>query len=292
MSGQWPTEWDDPEDFAEDAEQLDTEAEARLSEVAEYLASVPAPALPDAIEARISAALAAESALRAPEADRSRTLGPAPARARVRRRLHIRPALVGWPLVACLLFAGIVFGISRGSSSSSSSATAASAPSAVPEGSSAAASAAQGYSAGGNRSAVSGSSAALVIIESGTRYQAATLAGQVRAALVTFGASQASIVPGARDSAPASVSAPAASSSSAPAGLPAVTSRLRACVLHFTAHPRLIDRATYQGTPVYVIAGSSHVWVVGLECTAARPDLIASVSLAGLSRESPRPRIG
>jgi hypothetical protein len=53
-------------------------------------------------------------------------------------------------------------------------------------------------------------------------------------------------------------------------------------VVHFTgeAAPRLIDRATYHGTPVYVIASDSHVWVVGLGCTAAHPDLIASAPLA------------
>src|ERR1700726_1469956 len=79
MSGQWPPEWEDQEEESSAAaDQLDTEAEARLSEVAAYLASVPVPVLPDAVETRINAALAAEAA-------GSRALGPAPARARVRR---------------------------------------------------------------------------------------------------------------------------------------------------------------------------------------------------------------
>ena len=65
MSGQWPPEWEDPDDgFPEETDQTDTEADARLSELAAYLASVPAPALPAAVEARLSAALAAESATR------------------------------------------------------------------------------------------------------------------------------------------------------------------------------------------------------------------------------------
>ena len=65
MSGQWPPEWDDPEDISGEADQQDTEAETGLSEVAAYLASVPAPVMPASVEARISAALAVEAAARA-----------------------------------------------------------------------------------------------------------------------------------------------------------------------------------------------------------------------------------
>jgi hypothetical protein len=46
--------------------------------------------------------------------------------------------------------------------------------------------------------------------------------------------------------------------------------------------PRLVDRATYQGEPAYVIASSARVWVVEPGCTAAITDLIVSVALAGL----------
>jgi hypothetical protein len=54
-------------------------------------------------------------------------------------------------------------------------------------------------------------------------------------------------------------------------------------VAYFTngAPPRLVDRATYNGLPAYVIASSTHVWVVGLGCTAANPQLVTSVPLAG-----------
>jgi hypothetical protein len=45
--------------------------------------------------------------------------------------------------------------------------------------------------------------------------------------------------------------------------------------------PSLVDRATYQGKQVYVIAVPSEAWVVGLDCTATHPDLITSVSLTG-----------
>jgi hypothetical protein len=61
------------------------------------------------------------------------------------------------------------------------------------------------------------------------------------------------------------------------------TTQLRGCVQHFTGdtQPQLVDRATYQGTPAYVIASTSRVWVVGLGCTATKPELITSVPLAG-----------
>src|SRR6185437_9930109 len=93
MSGQWPPEWDDPEEeFPQGADQPDAAAEARLSEVSAYLASVPAPAMPEAVEARISAPLAVEAVARAdtpgtpgPGEPGSRTLGAPPPRARVRR---------------------------------------------------------------------------------------------------------------------------------------------------------------------------------------------------------------
>ena len=153
MSGHWPPEWEDSEEeFSGENDQLDTEAEARLSEVAAFLATVPAPAMPDAVESRISAALATEAATRAESAaqpdgspDRkaaapangARSLGPAPDRARVRRhrdgggprrRFRVRPQVVGGSLVTVLLVALVAFGLSRaGSSSSSSSAAAGSA---------------------------------------------------------------------------------------------------------------------------------------------------------------------
>ncbi len=122
------------------ADQLDAEAEARLSEVAAFLASVPAPALPDAVEARISAALAAEAAARQPTragpapadgaADGSE--GPAAARAArgrrqpgrrrgPRRGFRVRPAGGGRlaRLSACC-WPACGFALSRGSSSSQS----------------------------------------------------------------------------------------------------------------------------------------------------------------------------
>jgi hypothetical protein len=285
MSGHWPPEWDDPEEeFPEEADQSDATVlaeagEARLSEVGAYLASVPVPALPDAVEARINAALAAEAA-------GSRPLGPAPAQARVRRhslrqhglRRHSgggrpprgflrRPVVAVGSLVVCLLLAGLGFTLSRGSTPEPESSSSTAAGSGFAAGSSSAGSRAAGApgvvpAASASSSSPSrlgpqnaGSESSFLVTASGTRYQRATLTGQVHA----------------RSAGSTSVGAPPSAA-------------LRGCVLHLTggALPRLVDRATYQGEPSYVIASSTRVWVVGLGCTAAKTELIVSVALAGL----------
>jgi len=345
MSGQWPPEWDDPADIPGEADQQDTEAETGLSEVAAYLASVPAPAMPGSVEARISAALAVEAATRgglaapaggdaneggtaeapgpaqapgsaqADGAAGARVLGSPPARARVRRRgiaerrrereirkifesrrqRDVREVLgkfVIGPLAVVLLVVVIALGLSRvGSSSSSSSAGSggvfgAAAPNAAAS-SAAAASGGSGKSSAASGALASASAAApastsapgFAVVRTGTRYQRATLAQQARAQVL---AAQA------RESGQTEV--PSASSSGSVASVPgpllssnAASAQLRACVLKVTGGvlPKLVDQATYQGTPVYVIASSNHVWVVGLGCTAARPQVIASVPLAG-----------
>jgi hypothetical protein len=297
MSGQWPPGWEDPEDESpEGAGQTDTEAEARLSEVAAYLASVPVPVMPDAVETRIDAALAAEAAgSHAPE--------PAPARARVhsvqghsvrrhsvgrhRVRRHTvgrdsgdgrsrrdlllrRPVVAAVSLVVCLLLAGLGFTLAHGGSPGPSPAAA---PAAGTSSSSEARSSAAGASAAGSSAAAAepaprasshrpqnaGSESSFLVTASGTKYQRATLADQARAR-----------------------SASSASAGTAAGAAPSAA--LRGCVLHLTggAMPRLVDRATYQGEPAYVVVSSTRVWVVGLGCTAAKTELIVSVALAGL----------
>jgi hypothetical protein len=100
------------------------------------------------------------------------------------------------------------------------------------------------------------STASFQVTTSGTDYERSTLAAQASAAMAAGST--------------AAHTAPAAA--------------LRGCVLKVTggATPRLVDRAAYQGGPAYIIADSTHVWVVGRGCTAAKPDLIVSVALAGL----------
>lgn len=277
MSGQWPPEWEDPEEEftegAEDATELANVEEARLSEVAAHLASVPVPTIPEAVETRIEAALATE-------ANWSRLLGPPSARARVRRRtlgrqpggerrrsfLHGQARGIGL-VVVCLLLAGLGFALSRGAPESESS-SAAGGPAAglnTAQGSSSAGSSAAG--AAPRPSALgpedgSGSGVSFAVTASGTRYERATLAEQVRGRLTANGSGKA----------------PGSSSSAAP------SATLRGCVRQVAggALLRLVDRATYQGEPAYVIASSTRVWVVGLGCTAAKTELVVSVALAGL----------
>jgi hypothetical protein len=226
-----------------------------------------------------------------------RVLRPVPARARVRRRgergrrgeRDVRKVVgrfVVGPLAVCLLIVLIALGLSHaGNSSSSSSASSLGGQAAganTSASSAAASSSAFGLSSAAASAAVpgpastaagtfAGKSAGFKVTESGTRYQPATLAQQVLAVQ-------------AREPAPSAVPAAsaAASASSAPQAS-APTAQLRACVLKVTGGvlPELVDRATYQGTPVYVIASSSRVWVVGLGCTVARTQLITSVPLAG-----------
>ena len=316
MSGHWPPEWEDPgEEFSAETDQLDTTVSAeageeRLSEVAAYLASVPVPALPDAVEVRISAALAAETAARpeqgaprpeqgtpraeqgAPQAEQAeqaaapptaagaRKLGPSRERGRGRRHrggdrprrdFRLRPLTAAGGLVACLLLAGLGYAIAQSHTTESTFSSAAPAPASAA--SSAAASAAAGpeapQSAAGAREPEAGSSSAsFAVTTSGTKYHQATLSAQVRAKLAALAGQETSAgtVPG-----PSSTAA-------------APSPTLRGCVLHLTggAPPRLVDRATYQGEPAYIVASSTRVWVVGLGCTAAKTELIGSVALAGL----------
>lgn len=345
MSDDWPPEghppvppeWEDPEEkFPEGADQVDTEAETRLSAVTAYLASVPPPVLPDAFEARISAAIAAEAAARAetpsPAAEASaatgassatgtftaagasragsaspatgasagasagtgafratgasaatgepRTLGSAPRRARVarrraagrsRQRLRSRSLLAVASVVACLVLAGLGYGLSRGTSGPSrlSPAAGAAAGSSAARDSTAAAGPSYTPQAGAPAAPVpaasAGAGASFRVTASGTGYQRSTLAGQVRVVLSHENTKPSGAeVPGARS----------ATGSASP---------LYGCVLHLTGgqSPLLVDRATYQGQAAYIVASSSRVWVVGLGCTAAKPELIVSVPLAG-----------
>ena len=305
MSGHWPPEWEDSEDeFPQETDQLDPDTVARLSAVTAYLSSVPAPTLPDAFEARISAALATEAAERAASgpaddatpAVAARTLEPASTRTRRGRhhggggpRRASRALLTSGSVVAvCLVLVGFVVLLSRSASTSSSSSAVAGA--AGGSNSSAASSSGAGSSSAAGTSAVpnlpgpantefGGNVSNFTVTTSGTKYQAATLAAQVRARLAASGI----MTQAPSASAPAASASSSALAGSSSSGAPVPTG-LRGCVLRLTGGvlPRLVDRATYQGEAAYIIAGSNRVWVVGLGCTAAKTELIASVPLAGL----------
>jgi hypothetical protein len=153
-----------------------------------------------------------------------------------------------------------VYGIAHLSSGSSSSSAASSAAGSAAAGSES--SPLAGAQAPGTHTrlepADSAPAAAFAVTASGTNYQSATLAQQVRAQLAR---------PAKTAALPAAEAAPSA--------------QLSACVLHLTGQmrPSLVDRATYQGKPAYVIAVTNWAWVVGTGCTASNPELIASVGL-------------
>jgi hypothetical protein len=253
----------------------------QLAAVTTVLASAPEPAMPDAVESRIMAALATEAALvteaspvtepahdTAAKRDTAlRSVGGDGGGARRRAggrsgrsgpgNRWLRPAVLASAAAACLVLLGGVYGITHLSSGSSSSSAASSA-----EGSAAAGSESSplaGAQAPGTRlePADSAPVAAFTVTASGTNYLPATLALQVRAQLARS----------AKTAQPAAEAAPSA--------------QLSACVLHLTGQmrPKLVDRATYQGKPAYVIAVTNRAWVVGTGCTASNPELIASVRL-------------
>ncbi len=85
----------------------------------------------------------------------------------------------------------------------------------------------------------------------------------------------------------AGATAPAAGASSAAStsgvGGSTPSPGLSGCVSKVTggAAPSLVDRASYDGIPAYIIAVPTRVWVVRLGCTATDTQLITAVPLAG-----------
>lgn len=258
----------------------------QLAAVTTMLASAPEPAMPDAVESRIMAALATEAALvtetpHDTEASPATEAvhGTAAKRATALRSVGgdgggslrrpggrsgrsgpgnrwLRPAVLASAAAACLVLLGGVYGITHLSSGSGSSSAASSAAGSAAAGSESSP-LAGGQAPGTRLEPADSASAAFTVTASGTNYLPATLAPQVRAQLARS----------AKTALPAAEAAPSA--------------QLSACVLHLTGQrrPSLVDRATYQGKPAYVIAVTNRAWVVGTGCTASNPQLIASVGL-------------
>jgi len=296
---------------------LDVLAE-HLAEVRSALASAPMPTLPDAFAMRIGAAIAAESATRmentatggesatvrsiSPEsspaaadggtttAPRARSLvagarraarrpgasrasGPAGSRPPGKWRTRLVSAPVMAPLLICLVLAGFGYLFTRmGGESSSSSSAAASAASPLNRAEAGSAVPYSGSVPTKGASNLAGQLPDFTVTDTGTRYEAATLAALVHDELTP--ASSASS-PGAEPSASAA--------SSAIIGGYVASRALTGCVYRLTsnARPSLVDRATYAGKLAYIIAVPSRVWVVGLGCTAANPELITTIALTG-----------
>ena len=82
--------------------------------------------------------------------------------------------------------------------------------------------------------------------------------------------------------APAPSASAAASASAASAGY-VPSAQLSGCVSAVTGGvaPSLVDKASYDGIPAYIIAVPTRVWVVGRGCTAADTQLIVQARLKG-----------
>jgi hypothetical protein len=279
----------------------------QLSAVTWALASTPAPSLPYAVERRIGAAIAAEATARrtasltagsmadpsAPSAADS--LAPAIPAAAERRparrwsprralgsagpRLRLSPVQVLVSVAACLLLAGLGYLLSvPGAAGMPSSAGAAPALRSVPASGTGSSGHRQGRDAISPTNAsgptIGSNGTAFLVIVSAIRYRKSTLRAQVSSQLAVS------------DPAPGMGGGPGSSPAVfVPPSSPAVfvpPSSLVGCVMHLTGYvkPAFVQRATYQAMPAYVIAVPDKAWVVGLSCTAAKPALITSVTLA------------
>jgi hypothetical protein len=344
MSGQWPPEWEDPDDERSDAGLPDQghsdagHSDLELSGVTSFLASVRSPDLPASFEARISAAIAAEAAARArtepgavaepagpltaatgaddakdtvrsdnPEGfsraataggpltaagrrprrrtrasgSAARASGPGGSRPGSGRRRRRMPSMqaASWTLVCVLVVAGFGFLVTRSSGSSSSSSvdssgTSQSAPSAgggdEPRPSS-------GRALSPEQAA--GPATRFLVSSTGTAYQRSTLASQVRDQLTSLGHPNSATTPASSASAAAAPSASAAASAAVGGYVP--SAQLSGCVSAVTGGvaPSLVDKASYDGVPAYIIAVPTEVWVVRRGCTAADPQLVVRAPL-------------
>jgi hypothetical protein len=269
---------------------LCTSASDQIGAVGTELAAAPALKIPHQVERRLAGALLAEAAARdarAREAERGLHDGRPHEHARLwTRRVPVLTRAFTVPLGAlvpaavCVLLAVAGYILSLPSPSMSHPA------------SSAAGLAGSGQHRGimstGSRRA-----SAFVVTASGTDYLAATLQAQVRREVRTDpSSSDVTSAPvrtgsGAQSVAPRGSASDQASASASPSVPPSAddttpTGTLVGCVMRLTGdhEPTLVDRATFDSHPAYVIAMPSHAWVVPLGCTATHPAVIESVALS------------
>jgi len=271
------------------------ELDAQLTEVSALLTTSATPPMPDALTARIEAAIAAEAAARAATAadgiiaaadgavsggngtvavgaagagtgPRDRAARPSrPAAGRGRSWLALRVAAVA---AAFVVVAGGSYGAARLLSGNPESAPSSGSGSAAAKAS------------GGLRIPSAGKSApAARIVSSGTNYQPGQLGAQVSAVLSQPGASaSAATGPGA-----SAATGPGASAANQPA---VAAPHVPACVPHVTGGKRLllVDRAKYQGRPATVIvtsgttSGTVRALVVAGACTATNGRVLATIT--------------
>lgn len=269
-----------------------------LGGVTTLLASAQPPPMPEDLTARISGAIAAESARRAAVP----TAATAPATARHHRaprrpRLpHVTPklALGGLAAAAAVVLVGGGLYEVVGHSGSTASTSSAAAPSARrPAGKSVAgngamlpASPASGPALQYQRSGREGS---ITPIATGTDFTEAGLASQVTAEVKKYGTGFAKTGPNATSpahSAPASPAAVPGEQTGTFADIPLAS--LRGCVNRIAAGSLvlLVDVARYAGAPATIIVteaadtGPMQIWVVGTGCSASGSDVLRHATAA------------
>jgi hypothetical protein len=261
--------------------------DAQLTEVSALLTRSTAPPMPDALTARIEAAIAAEAAARAattadgtvaagaagsdggarPAGQRAGRAARPPAGPR-RTKLALRVAAV---TAAVAVVAGGGYGVARLLAGNHGAGTTASEGAPFRE-----RRPAPGVAAGGAGAGASGSHAfagitapAARIVSSGTNYQPSQLKAQVSAVLAEH---RGNIT-----------AAPAPATANGPAG---AARQLPACVAPVTggARPLLVDHARYQGRPATVIVvpaghGRLRALVVAGGCTATTGHVLATTTI-------------
>jgi hypothetical protein len=264
-----------------------------LGGVTTLLASVSPPPMPDDLTARITGAIAAESARRAAEPQTAQAPAAAHRRAPRRPRLpHVSPRLAGG-LAAAAALVVVVGGLYEitGSSGSSSSSTSSSAPSAAhsgpaPEAEPMVPAPSPGPALRYRHGEREGS---ITAISTGTDFTAAGLGSQVAAEVRNYGAGFTKTGPNA--------GTPGGSGTASPAAVPGEqagtfadvpVASLRGCVNRIAAGSLvlLVDVARYRGAPATVIVteagetGSMQIWVVGAGCSASGSDVLRHATAA------------
>lgn len=249
----------------------------RLGRLPAVLASIPVPAVPPDIEVRIMNAIAAEADRRATDWDNR---GPRRPVLPLRRPQSLTATVgVMAAAAACLVLGFIGFRLSD-------------------QGHPAAAPAYHGGPARTGGSPVVGNTAAggitvpredttspafrqqgrsFPVLVSTANFRGATLRAQVTQQLTAIGQARAGRAPGNRSrSGPAGNAGPAAGLRVSP------SKSLVGCVtlLDGGAEPTLVEEASYQSQPAYVIAIPTRAWVVARDCTPARLAVLASVALS------------
>ena len=259
--------------------------DAQLAEVSALLTRAAAPPMPDALTARIEAAIAAEAATRAATAaDGAVAADPAggsngsrDGAARPSRRpggpgrswLALRVAAV---TAAVVVVAGGGYGVARLLSGSPSLKTAAGTAAPAANNAPRSPSVPAGLRAPGSHAANGGSVPGARVVSSGTDYRPGQLKAQVSAALARFGGN--------------AIVGPSPGPSGAGRASGAVL-RMPACVWHVPGgkRPILVDKARWQGRPatVIVVPGATsrtlQALVIAGDCTAATSHVLATTTL-------------